>query len=76
MQTSADVIVTPKRPPKELKFRWDPDLAARIERIAEETGRTVNDAAELLMRWAVERQELEMERGGAHSAAKAERKKG
>lgn len=55
------VIVSPKKPPKQVKFRWDPDLVRELERLAERTGRTMTDTAELLMKWAVERAKAELE---------------
>lgn len=56
------MIVSPKKPTVQVKFRWDPDLKRELESIAERTGRTANETSELLIRWAIERakQELDM----------------
>lgn len=57
------VIVPPKTEPKSVRFRWPPDLVEEIEAIAARTGRSMNEAGELMMRWAVERTKAELETG-------------
>lgn len=58
------VIVTEKKQPEQVKFRWDPALIQEIRAIAERTNRTINDVGETLMRWAVERSKAELEMTG------------
>lgn len=71
---SEPVIVSPKKDPKPILFRWDPDLVAEIQAIAERTNRSVNETSELLVRWAVERAKAELEMTG-ESASVGKRKK-
>src|SRR5580765_1185402 len=57
------VILPPKVSKEDLKspmFRWHPDTVARIKRIAEMQGYSVNEAGEMLMRWAIEATEKEL----------------
>lgn len=55
------VIVAPKKTPEQVKFRWPPDLIEEVREIAKRTGRTMNEAGEMMMRWAVERAKHELE---------------
>lgn len=61
------VIVSPKKPDGQVKFRWDPDLIDGIKEIAARTNRSINEAGELLMRWAVDRAKAELEITGETS---------
>ena len=47
--------VVPSRPKTEqVKFRWPPELIQEIRDVARRSGRTINDAGELLMRFALD----------------------
>lgn len=63
-------------PPKEsgrsqFKFVWPDDLIAEVKELAEVSDRSINEAGEILMRWAV--QEARAEWGLSHSASEAGR---
>lgn len=68
------VIVSPRKRPVQVKFRWDPDLAEELRQIAERTDRSINEAGELLMRWAIERSKAELDLA-AESESPLKRKK-
>lgn len=71
------MIITPKgeKPrPAQINFRWDPDVITRLKRIADRTGHSINEAGELLMKWALGRAEVELEISG-DEAAPLKRKK-
>lgn len=69
------VIVSPKKQPEQVKFRWDPDLIQEVRDIAERTGRTINEAGEMLMRWAVERAKTELELSDSSPEGSAAKRK-
>lgn len=54
MQIPLTQVVIPKQPPVQLKFRWDAALVDELRAIAEATGNSMNDAAEMLVRFAIE----------------------
>lgn len=64
MVDGGTVIVSPKKPAAQVKFRWDPALRDELAALAERTGRTVNETGELLMRWAIQRAKEELELAG------------
>lgn len=60
--SAPDMAVVPKKQePMRAVFRWAPSLVDEIDEIAKATGRSRNEAGELLMRWAVERAKHELE---------------
>ena len=67
MVRTSSVIVPPKEPPKDsevveqVKFRWPRKDIERVKRIAEKTHRSMNEAGLLLMRWALDKSEAELE---------------
>jgi hypothetical protein len=46
-------IITRRTKPESMTFRWDPVVFAELRAIALETGRSLNETAETLMRWAI-----------------------
>lgn len=58
------VIVTPRKPPEQIKFRFDPDLIQGLRDLAERTNRSLNEVGEMLMMWALERATEELARAG------------
>ncbi len=58
------VIVPPKTQSVQVKFRWPPDIGVEIAAIAKRTNRSMNEAGELLMRWAIERAKQELDAAG------------
>lgn len=69
------MIVSPKNPPVQVKFRWDPDLLEELKTLAEATNRTQNDTGERLMRWAIERAKAELQLLGEAPTKEQRRKK-
>lgn len=67
-------IVSKKSDPVRAVFRWDPALVEEIDRIAVATGRSRNEAAELMMRWAVDQTRRELEMAEADSPKARSRK--
>lgn len=58
------VIVSPKKEPVQVKFRWDPSLLAELKELAERTDRSMNECGEMLIRWALERAKQELDEAG------------
>jgi hypothetical protein len=68
--STSSVIVPPKKPAEQVKFRWDPDLIQEVHALARRTNRSINETGEMLMRWAVDRAKTELEMAGAAEAKK------
>lgn len=72
---SEGVIVSPKKPAEQVKFRWDPDLVVQLKELADRTHRTINETGELLIRWAIERSKEELDRAELEPGTPLKRKK-
>ena len=62
-------ILSKKSKPESLTFRWDPELFAELRALASETGRSLNETGEILMRWAVQEARRDLERQAARTAS-------